>query len=230
MVTPNSKVMFDGALVGSGVQKTIKKQTIFRLRRSNGQYGAKDGELYQDKMAYYKPTPLTNPSGDPYRANLRAAVLHWQYALTADEKAEYNRLAGRLQHLSGYNLFLSRAIKGEIEMYVDRGDPAAYDYAKEDLTIDGAWHDLNLSAIVPAGAKAILLKTRLQSANPGDAIRYRLKGNTNEINVCGCEALRANVIRTRLGITSIDANRVIEYNADNITWTLLNIVVRGWWI
>lgn len=230
MVTPNSKVMFDGALVGSGVQKTIKKQTIFRLRRGNGQYGAKDGELYQDKFDYVVPSSINNLNGEPYRANLRAAVLHWKYALTADEKAEYNRLAGHIQHLSGYNLFLSRAIKGEIEMYVDRGDPAAYDYAKEDLTIDGAWHDLNLSAIVPAGAKAILLKTRLQSANPGDAIRYRLKGNTNEINVCGCEALRANVIRTRLGITSIDANRVIEYNADNITWTLLNIVVRGWWI
>lgn len=114
-------------------------------------------------------------------------------------------------------------------MYTDRGDPAAYDYTKEGLTIDGAWHDLDLSAIVPVCAKAVLLKTLLRSAGVGDKIRYRLKGNINEINVCGCEALRANVDRTRLGITSIDTNRVMQYNADNVAWTTLSIVVRGWW-
>lgn len=222
--------MYGAGLVGFGIQRDIGKTTIYRLRPGNGHYGSVLHEIYQDKYTYFVPPSINNANGEPYRAMLRAAVAHWQYALTADEKAEYNRLATHVQHMSGYNLFLRQALKGEIEMFVDRGDPAAVDYVQANLTIDGAWHDLDLSAIVAAGAKAVLLKTRLQSANPGDKIRYRKNGNTNEVNTCGCEALRANVIRTRLGIVAIDTNKVIEYNADNIAWTTLDIVVRGWWI
>jgi len=229
MVTPNTKRMYGGVFIGAGIRKSIGKTTTYRIRRGNGFYGAIDGEIYQDKYDYFVPTSINNTQSAPYRAQWIAAVHKWIYDLTAAQKTEYQRRASHGLEMSGYNLFMREAMLGKIEMYVDRGDTAAYDYVKEDLTIDGAWHDLDLSSIVPAGAKAILLKTSLQSANPGDAIRYRKKGNTNEINVCGCEALRANVLRTRLGITSIDTNRVIEYNADDIAWTALDIVIRGWW-
>lgn len=112
----------------------------------------------------------------------------------------------------------------------DRGDPAAFDYLKAALTTDATWRDLDLSAIVPANAKYVLLRTSLESANPGDMIRYRENGNANEINICSCESLRANVERNRMVMVACDANRVIEYNADNIAWTTLSIVVRGWWV
>ncbi|GAH71411.1 unnamed protein product, partial [marine sediment metagenome] len=46
--------------------------------------------------------------------------------------------------------------------FVDRGDPAAYDYAKEDLTIDGAWHDMDLSGIVSEFAKAVFIIGHLE--------------------------------------------------------------------
>jgi len=229
MVTPNTKRMYGGVFIGYGIRGSIADDKTFRVRRGNGVYGAIDGEIYQDKYNYFVPTSINNTQSEPYRRQWIAAVHKWIYDLTAEQKNSYQRRASHGLQMSGYNLFIREAMKGLVDMYVDRGDPAAYDKVKTDLTIDGAWHDLDLSSIVPAGAKAVLLKTRLQSANPGDAIRYRLKGNTNEINVCGCEALRANVIRTRLGITSIDVNRVLEYNADNIAWTLLDIVVRGWW-
>lgn len=229
MVTPNTKRMYGGVFIGYGIRGSINDDKTFRVRRGNGAYGAIDGEIYQDKYDYFVPTSINNTQSEPYRRQWIAAVHKWIYDLTAEQKNSYQRRASHGLQMSGYNLFMREAMKGLVEMYVDRGDPAVYDKVKTDLTIDGAWHDLDLSSIIPAGAKAVLLKTRLQSANPGDAIRYRKNGNTNEINVCGCEALRANVIRTRLGITSIDVNRVLEYNADNIAWTLLDIVVRGWW-
>lgn len=114
-------------------------------------------------------------------------------------------------------------------MYVDRGDPAAYDYAKEDLVKDGTWHDLDLSAIVPVCAKAVHFVGHLEGAGVDWKIRFRKKGNVNEVNHGGMETIRANVERHRMMICSVDVNRVLQYNADNQAWTTLNLAVRGWW-
>lgn len=114
-------------------------------------------------------------------------------------------------------------------VFVDRGDPAAWDYAKEDLTIDGAWHDLDLSAIVPEKAKAVFIAGHLQGAAVDWAIRFRKNGNTNEIVHGGMETLRAGVERHRSSIVALDEDIKIEYNADNQAWTTLDLVVKGWW-
>lgn len=229
MATPNSKVMYGDGLIGSGVQGTIADTTTYRLRRGNGQWGAELGRLYQDKFSRVVPSSINNVNGEPYRAMLRAAVFHWQENVSPAEKAGYNRLAAKIQHLSGYNLFLSRAIKGEIEMYVDRGDPAAYDYAKEDLDLDGAWHDLDLSSIVPAGAKAVFIIGHVEGNGIDWTIMFRKKGNTNEVNHGGMETIRANVERHRSSIVALNTNRVIQYKADNQAWATLDLAVRGWW-
>jgi len=221
--------IYEGIPLGFAIRGSIAKTTTFRVRRGNGHYTSILGAEYQDQYAYFLPTGYQTANIGGARQQWIAAVRKWKYDLTDAEKKAYNTRAHRTLRMSGFNLFMREAMKGLVQMFVDRGDPAAVDKVKTDLTTDAAWHDLDLSAIVPAGAAAVLLKTRLQSADPGDAIRYRKKGNTNEINACGCEALRANVLRTRLGISAIDANRVIQYNADNIAWTQLDIVIRGWW-
>jgi len=217
-------------MIGFGVQGTIGKTTTYRLRHGNGHYGSVLDELYQDKFARVVPSSINNPAGEPYRANLRAAIEHWQHALTAAEKAWYNRLAEHVQHMSGYNLFLKRALKGEIEMYVNRGDPAAYDFAKEDLTIDGGWHDLDLSSIVPVSAKAVLLVGHVMGNAVDWEIMFRKKGNTNEINHGGMETLRANIERCRMMIVAIGSDQTIQYKADNQAWATLDLAVRGWWV
>ena len=114
-------------------------------------------------------------------------------------------------------------------MYVDRGDPAAYDFAKEDLTIDGAWHDLDLSGIVPVCAKAVLLIGHVEGNAVDWKMNFREKGNVNEVNHADMETIRANVTRHRSLIVAVDTNRVIQYNADNEAWTHLDLAVRGWW-
>ncbi|MBA7657290.1 hypothetical protein ES703_65225 [subsurface metagenome] len=118
---------------------------------------------------------------------------------------------------------------GKAPVFVDRGDPAAYDYAKEDLTIDGAWHDMDLSAIVSAKAKAVFLMGHLQGNAVDWKISFRKNGNVNEIVHGGMETLRANVERHRSSIVALDDNRIIEYNADNQAWDTLDLVVKGWW-
>ncbi len=107
MATPNSKVMFGDAFIGSGVQRTIKKETTYRLRRGNGQYGSKLGVLYQDKYPYYVPDPSASHCPDAAKLCFANAVSGWQ-ALNAAGKQIWNNLAHHIQHLSGYNLFIKR--------------------------------------------------------------------------------------------------------------------------
>lgn len=118
---------------------------------------------------------------------------------------------------------------GKAPIFVDRGDPAAYDYAKEDLTIDGAWHDLDLSAIVPEKAKAVFIAGHLQGNAVDWKIAFRKNGNVNEIVHGGMETLRAGVERHRSSTIALDGDRKIEYNADNQAWTTLDLVIKGWW-
>jgi len=215
--------------LGMEVRKQLAKSIIFRVRRGNGHAGSTAGRRYQDKYKYFVPSSINNVESDPYRTNWKTAIDYWQNILSTAEKAEYNRRAKKGLRMSGYNLFIREAMRGVYKMFVDRGDPATYDFTDTDLTIDGDWHVLDLSSIVPTTARLLLLKTSLKSGDPGDAIRYRKVGNSNEINACECEALRANVTRTRLGTVAIDNSQTIEYNADNISWTEMQIVVRGWW-
>jgi len=123
---------------------------------------------------------------------------------------------------------LSRDI-GKAPVFVDRGDPAVYDYAKEDLTIDGTWHDMDLSGIVSAKAKAVFIIGHLQGNGIDWTIMFRKKGNVNEVVHGGMETIRANVERHRSSIVALDDNRVIQYKIDNQAWDILDLAVKAWW-
>ncbi|GAH46609.1 unnamed protein product [marine sediment metagenome] len=118
---------------------------------------------------------------------------------------------------------------GKAPGFVDRGDPAVYDYAKEDLTIDGAWHDLDLSHIVPEKAKAVFMLGHLQGNDIDWHIMFRKKGNVNEVVHGGMETIRANIERHRSSIVALDANRKIQYKVDDENWDTLDLAVKGWW-
>jgi len=118
---------------------------------------------------------------------------------------------------------------GTAPCFVDRGDPAAYDYAKEDLTIDGTWHDMDLSHIVSEKAKAVFIIGHLEGNGIDWHIRFRKKGNVNEIVHGSMETIRANVERHRSSIVALDANCTIQYNIDNQAWATLDLAVKGWW-
>jgi len=112
--------------------------------------------------------------------------------------------------------------------FVDRGDNAAWDFTVLDFIYDNAWHDLDLSSIVPAGATWVLLKTNLESLSAEKKFDMRMKGNTNVYNTVAIWTPFANVRIGGAFLVPCNANRIVEYRADFPIWTILNINVNGW--
>lgn len=114
--------------------------------------------------------------------------------------------------------------------YVDRGDPAAYDFSVGVLTTDGNWHDLDLSSIIPEGTVLVHLFVFVSDDTPNVSIALRKKGNSNSYNMSVCGNHAANVHSRNDVMVVPDANRKIEYWTSNNTFTQLDIIVRGWWV
>ncbi len=123
--------------------------------------------------------------------------------------------------------FVTLAVSGA---YVDRGDPATNDYGVGDLTTNGTWVDLDLSGIVPAGAKAVNLKLFVVDDAVSSTLQIRKNGNSNEVAGLAVSTQVSGVGIFGFGSISCDTNRVVEYNAANTTWTTIFITVLGWWI
>ncbi len=221
--------VYSGIIVGIAIRGTIAKTRIFRVRWGNGYYASVLGLQYQDQYAYFVPGSINNVQSEPYRRQWISAVAKWKYDLTAEQKAAYNGRATKGLRISGYNLFMREAMKGLVDMYVDRGDPAAYDFAVGDFTKDGTWYDLDLSGIIPVSAKAVLLEFDIETVNREKHIRIRKYGNANVINHQDIETFNGGIHQSGSVIVAVDYNRIIKYNIDVATWTELDMVIRGWW-
>lgn len=125
-----------------------------------------------------------------------------------------------------------RKIRDDIDDkgFFDRGDPASDDWTQADLTTDATWRDLDLSAIVPAGAKAVLFSVGVKDGVVDSDLRFRKNGNTDIYNRAIVRTLVANVYTMQDIVVACDTDRIIEYNGDNLTFTNINIVVKGWWL
>lgn len=114
--------------------------------------------------------------------------------------------------------------------YVDRGDPASYDWTVGSFTTNGAYHDLDCSSIVPAGAKAIVFRVYLSDETEDVFFQMRKNGNSNGINNSKLFVQTANRTATCDMIVACDSNRVVEYLASNTTITTLSVVIAGWFV
>ena len=112
--------------------------------------------------------------------------------------------------------------------YVDRGDPNAWDYVVGDFTRDNVWHELDLSAIVPAGATAVLVRVAVESSPAPKYFNLRKNGNANVFNITTLATQVAGIPFRDTFIVSVDAERIIEYLVTDTTVTTINFVIRGW--
>lgn len=113
--------------------------------------------------------------------------------------------------------------------YVDRGDPTGWDFEEGDLTIDGAWHDLNLNGVIGTGVKAVHLFVKIHDANEiGHSMTLRQNGNANEFNVVLLHNLTTTVGTYIDCIVLCDNAGKIEYKISADTDDI-GIVVKGWW-
>lgn len=114
--------------------------------------------------------------------------------------------------------------------FVDRGDPAGFDYDWEDFTRDDAWHDLDLSSIVPAGAKAVSLYLEFEDALVLKYIMFRKKGNVNEKAISKEYCSVANIESGNDLTVPLGENRVIQYKTNMQDRQTANVCIKGWWL
>ncbi|MCK5633376.1 hypothetical protein KAH94_06480 [bacterium] len=124
-----------------------------------------------------------------------------------------------------YNFFI-----GDAMIYSDRGDPAVFDFTLPDFTTDGTWRDLDLSAIAPANTKAVIVKITAQAATVNYTINFRKKGNTNEINTGKFTLPVKDAPTSTELIVPCNDDRIIQYNAENGAFDLINFVIKGWFV
>jgi hypothetical protein len=110
--------------------------------------------------------------------------------------------------------------------FYDRGDPSGFDYTATDFIIDSNWHAKNLSAIVPSGAKVVLVYVEI-SAAVNIPLSLRKNGNSNNFAI---SEIRTQVNAQKISgnlIVACDSNQVIEYNIGGIP--TIGITILGWW-
>lgn len=113
--------------------------------------------------------------------------------------------------------------------FTNRGDPAIEDFNSGDITDDDAWHDLDLSGIVPAGATAASISVSMLAQQVGLAFSLRRKGNANIYNVAIGFTQVAYGAKGLDLVVPLDGDRKCQYNAANGNWLVLDITVKGWW-
>lgn len=114
--------------------------------------------------------------------------------------------------------------------YHDRGDPADLDWDEGDLTADNDWHDLDLSGIVPDKATLVGIFTEVRDNLVNQIFRVRTKGNVNTRNRDQLITVLANVYNSGMLFVAPDADRIIQYRANNTTWTNIQLCITGWFL
>lgn len=124
-----------------------------------------------------------------------------------------------------------------VKTYVDakgyfRRDPEPTDWEYEvgDLTTDATWNDLDLSSIVPAGARAVHLLVQIADGVADSHLAFRCNGNSGIYEIALLRTQVANIVNDADLIVKCDGDRKIQYEGSNLTFSMIQIVVKGWWI
>jgi len=122
-------------------------------------------------------------------------------------------------------MFVSRSVGHK---WTDRGNVASADFIKTDLTTDGAWHSLDLSSIIPVGAKLVMLRTNIIALATIGVMKIRTNGNANAFNidVSGMETDGFPKWDTLWVVP--DASGIIEYWCTNVSYITITVTVGGW--
>lgn len=113
--------------------------------------------------------------------------------------------------------------------YVPRAGVAACDWVKGDLVTDGSWDTLDLSAIVPEGTEAIILRVDVQDdGNDGSWIQLQKDTAQNNSELIFVVAPVATQQNQQQVIVQVKSDRTIRYRTNDTTFEALSLVVQGW--
>lgn len=108
-----------------------------------------------------------------------------------------------------------------------RGDPSSADKTESDLSTTNAWTDLDLSAIIPPGAKTVNMICSL-TGNAGSLLKFRRNGQTGDKSVAVIGSSVNSVTVYADLIVSCDDDRIIEYYRSSDI-TAITLTVKTWW-
>jgi len=113
--------------------------------------------------------------------------------------------------------------------FFNRGDPSVPDFTTDNFIKDTTWRSLDLSGIIPAGTKAVLLVCDFRSTIGARRVRFRTHGNSNIYNISHCRNPMADLNYAYDITVPTDGHRQIEYNVTAATYPELSLTVKGWW-
>lgn len=113
--------------------------------------------------------------------------------------------------------------------YTDRGTYGPNDFENGDFTIDGAWHELDLSAIIPEGTTAVALRCGFHSDVVGWFCKLRKHGT--EVNLRTSVGVQqvATIKRSFTTTVGVSEDRKIDYSFSPAANLAIGLLVRGWW-
>lgn len=113
--------------------------------------------------------------------------------------------------------------------YVNRAEQSAYDYNQSTLTKDGAWHTLNLSAIVPANAKLVLLRVGAAYTAAGYYFRISKAGQPGPFSWADIATQAANIVNEQTVLVDCSGQQ-IQYWCSAVSFSSLRLLVLGWFL
>jgi hypothetical protein len=138
-----------------------------------------------------------------------------------------------LQKLDAEVVAIENALGENLEnikpSFVNRGDPDDNDFGLGNgVVCDGSPRDLDLSALVPAGATAVLLQISLQSDNQVTELAVWPKGNTGSRAWFYYRNLLASEQHPECQVVPISADRKITYQSLSLSYDLCDVIIMGW--
>ena len=126
-----------------------------------------------------------------------------------------------------------QGVKGDagesgVNPYVDRGDDAtAFDFQMSGMTMNGAYHDMDLSGISGEGRRLVHIRVSI-SLTTSVSFNFRTNGNSSIRNTFKRSAIPTGALVCYDGWVYTDASGVIEYNFTTGTYVAIEVLVRGW--
>lgn len=130
----------------------------------------------------------------------------------------------------GINFKYKKKIANGGLSYIDRGELAVGDFAVGDFTIDGAWHNLDLSGIIDIGTVLVVARLYITAALAKKRVRFMSADFVNDANRSQSSTQVDNTDYIVDILIRPNADGVIKYKFDAGVWTTADLIIRGWFM
>jgi hypothetical protein len=123
------------------------------------------------------------------------------------------------------------AVNSEIDLTLDADIMTnGESYYTGSFKTDGGTYQLDMSSIIPTGAKAVAFTLDILSSTVGHYFQMRKNGQSNWYNRIVLRTQAINTDNDSNAAIGCSSNRIFDYSSLNAEYTLIGIGIIGWWI